>query len=155
MKSVGTYQKRQVFWFDYKQGQLNQLPEANWLCLATSDIDPNDQKFEKFVRYSIDNGILEFKGHGRFGEKLHDIFDEIVTQMEVVENHKAISVMTTWHNNKSLANAFWDCFFATCLPDTADFDHISIICTDLQGNDRTTELKEILEQFEKGWIPEW
>lgn len=107
MTPIGTYQNRQVFWFDYDQFQLDQLPKKDWLCLATSENDPNDQKFEKFVRYIIDHGILEFKGHGEFGEKLHDLFDEIITQMEVVENHEPISVMTTWHNCKTLANTFW------------------------------------------------
>ncbi|MDX2245968.1 MAG: hypothetical protein SF052_04270 [Bacteroidia bacterium] len=154
MKLIGTYQTRQVFWFDYDQFQLDQLPQKDWLCLATSDIDPNDQKFEKFVRHSINNGILEFKGHGEFGEKLHDLFDEIMTQMEVIENHKPISVMTTWHNDETLADTFWDCFFVTCLPETADLGNISIICTDMKGNNRTYELKTILERFEKGWIPE-
>ena len=154
MKSIATYQSRQVFWFDYEQFDLNQLPKKDWLCLATSDIDPNDQKFERLVRHSIETGILEFKGHGKFGEKLHDIFDEIMTQMEVVENHQLISVMTTCHNDESLADTFWQCFFATCLPETADLDNISIICTDLIGNDRSNELKKILERFENGWIPE-
>jgi hypothetical protein len=154
MKLIGTYQTRQVFWFDYDQFKLEQLPIKDWLCLATSDIDPNDDKYEKFVRYSIDNGILEFKGHGQFGEKLHEIFDEIVTQMEVVENHESISVMTTWHNDETLADTYWQCFFATCLPETADLDNISIICTDIKGNDRSEELELILTRFEEGWIPE-
>lgn len=154
MKPIGTYQTHQVFWFDYDQFQLEQLPTKNWVCLATSDIDPNDEKFEKFVRHSIDSKILEFKGHGKFGEKLHDLFDETMTQMEIVENHGPISVMTTWHNDKTLADTLWDFFFATCLPETADLDSISIICTDLKGNDRTSELKKILDRFEGGWIPE-
>ena len=154
MKPIGTYQTRQVFWFDYIKLQVDQLPTKNWLCLAISDIDPIDEKFERFVRHSIDKGILEFKGHGQFGEKLHDIFDEIVTQMEVVENHEPISVMTTWHNDETLADTFWQCFFATCLPETADLDNISIICTDIEGKDRKSELKEILERFEDGWIPD-
>jgi hypothetical protein len=120
MKLIGTYQTRQVFWFDYGQFQLEELPTKDWLCLATSDIHPNDQKFEKFIRHSIDHGILEFKGHGEFGVELHDLFDETMTHMEIVENHEPISVMTTWHNDETLADTFWDCFFATCLPETAD-----------------------------------
>ena len=154
MKQIGTYQTRQVFWFDYGSFQLDQLPKKDWLCLATSDIDPNHQKFEKFVRHSIDHGILEFKGHGESGKKLHDLFDETIAQMEVFENHSPISVITTWHNNETLADAFWDCFFATSLPETADWDNIAIICTDIIGDDRTSELKIILQRFEQGWIPE-
>ncbi len=154
MKSIGTYQTRQLYWFDFDEFQLDQLPKKDWVCLATSDFDPNNEKFEEFVRYSIDNGILEFKGHGKFGEKLHDIFDEIVTHMEVIEEHNPISVMTTWHNDETIANTFWDCIFATCLPETADLDKITIICTNINGVDRSLELEAILDKFEQGWIPE-
>ena len=154
MKLIGTYQNRTVFWFDYDEFNLDQLPEKDWLCLATSDIDPNDKKFEEYVRHSIEHGILEFKGHGKFGEKLHDIFDEIVVQMEVVENHDPISIMTTCHNDETLADAFWQCFFVTCLPETADLDNISIVCTDLKGIDRSNELRDIIDRFETNWIPD-
>lgn len=154
MKPIGTYQTRQVFWFDYYQFQLDQLPKKNWLCLATSDIDPNDEKYERFVRHSIDNGILEFKGHGEFGEKLHDIFDEIMVDIEISKNIGTIDIATTCHNDETLADTFWQCFFATTLPTRADLDNISIVCTDLKGTNRTSELSKILERFEDGWIPE-
>jgi hypothetical protein len=154
MKEIGTYQSRKVYWFNYNQFQLDQLPTKNWLCLATSDIDPNDEKFEKFVRYGIDNGILEFKGHGLFGEKLHDLFDEIMVDIEISKSLNTIDIATTWHNDETLADAFWQCFFVTTLPTRADLDNISIVCTDIEGNDRITELKGILKRFENGWIPD-
>ena len=154
MNPIGTYQNRKVYWFDYDQFQLDQLPTKNWVCLATSDIDPNDEKYEKFVRHSIDNEILEFKGHGEFGEKLHDLFDKIMVDIEISKNLDTIDITTTWHNNETLADTFWECFFATTLPIRADPDNISIVCTDLKGNNRTTELKGILERFKKGWIPD-
>jgi hypothetical protein len=154
MKLIGTYQSRKVFWFDYDQFQLDQLPKKDWLCLATSDIDPNNDKYEKFVRHSITNEILEFKGHGNFGEKLHDIFDEIMVDIEISDKVDFIDIATTWHNNETLADAFWQCFFATTLPVRADLDNISIVCADLKGTNRTNELKEILGRFENGWIPD-
>jgi hypothetical protein len=154
MNRIGTYQTRKVYWFDYDQFQLDQLPTKDWICLATSDIDPNDEKYEKFVRHAIDNGILEFKGHGKFGEKLHGIFDEIMVDIEISKNLDIIDIATTWHNDETLADTFWECFFATTLPNRADLNNISIICTDIKGNDRTTELKGILKRFENGWIPE-
>jgi hypothetical protein len=146
MKEIGTYQSRKVYWFNYNQFQLDQLPTKNWLCLATSDIDPNDEKFEKFVRYGIDNGILEFKGHG--------LFDEIMVDIEISKSLNTIDIATTWHNDETLADAFWQCFFVTTLPTRADLDNISIVCTDIEGNDRITELKGILKRFENGWIPD-
>jgi len=154
MNPIGTYQTRQVFWFEYQQFQLEKLPTKDWVCLMTSDVRPDPVQFEKFVRHSIDNGILEFKAHGQFGENLHDSFDEIEVEMEVLEKHNPIDVMTTWHSNESLADTFWQCFFATCLPETADFDNISIVCADLTGTDRSKELKGFIERFENGWLPD-
>lgn len=74
--------------------------------------------------------------------------------MEVVENHEPISIMTTGHDDETLADTFWQCFFATCLPATADLENVSIICTDLKRNDKSNALKKVLEQFQHGWIPE-
>ena len=154
MKLIGTYQTRKVFWFDYDQFQLDQLPTKDWLCSAISDVDPNDAKYRKFVQYSIENDILEFKGFGKFGEQLHDIFDEIIIDLEISNNFDTIDIATTWHINETLADTFWQCFFATTLPMRADLDNISIFCTDIKGGDRTNQLKEFLERFENGWIPE-
>lgn len=143
-----------MFWFDYDQFQLELLPTRDWLCLATSDINPNDERYEIFVRHSIDNGILEFKGHGSFGERLQDIFDEIMVDIEISKNIDIINIPTTSHDDETLADVFWQCFFATTLPEKADLDNISIVCMDIQVNDRSEELKSILARFEKGWIPE-
>ncbi|MBK6475166.1 MAG: hypothetical protein IPF95_10730 [Flavobacteriales bacterium] len=154
MKPIGTYSARRVFWFDYDKFQLDQLPTKNWLCLATSDIEPNKDRFEEFIRHSIDHGILEFKGHGQFGERLHDIFDEIMVDIEISRKVDFIDIGTTCHNGETLADAFWQCFFATALPVTADMDNISIVCTDIEGTDRSNEMELILGRFEKGWIPE-
>ncbi|MCB0380151.1 MAG: hypothetical protein KDD24_02765 [Flavobacteriales bacterium] len=154
MKRIGKYQNRQIFWFDYGQFKLEELPKTDWLCLATSDINPNDEKFERFVRYSIDNGILEFKGHGEYGEKLHDIFDETMVDIEITNGIETIDIATTWHNDETFADAFWQCFFATTLPTRTNYEIISIICTDLKGVNRTKEIVEILKRFENGWIPD-
>jgi len=73
--------------------------------------------------------------------------------MEVVESHSETEVMTTWHNDESLANSFWQCFFATCLPETTNYEKLKIVCTDLDGIDRKDELAHYLSQFKQGWIP--
>src|SRR5690606_21888152 len=127
-----------------------QLPDKNWVCLAIADNQPDTDKFDKFVRTSISRDILEFKGHGQFGEKLHDLFDETMVIMETVEDHSEIDVMTTWHNDETLADTFWQCFFATCLPETADLENIKVICTDLDGISRVDELKGYIKEFELG-----
>jgi hypothetical protein len=148
MELLGIYQTRLVYWFDYNKYQLEELPIKGWLCIAISDTKPNDQKFENFVRYSIVRGIFEFKGFGQLGEMLHDIFDEIMIAMEVIENHDPISVVTTWHDEETIEDTLRECLFTPCLHEKADMSNISIVVTDLNGNNRSTEIKGILERLE-------
>lgn len=152
MDRVGKYFGRQVYWLDYRDSS-DQLPDKDWICLAISNSQPDPDTFDKFVRASIKKGVHEFKGHGKFGELLHDLFDETMVFMETDEAHPEIDVMTTWHNDESLADTFWQCFFVTCLRDNADFDKVSIVCTDLDGVNRTEELKNYIQEFEIGWLP--
>lgn len=152
MKTIGEYQGRKVLWLENIH-ETNSLPEKDWLCLAIANSEPDFKVFENFVRKSISKNILEFKGHGEFGEKLHDIFDETMVEMEVIENHNSINTMTTWHTDETLANTFWESFFATCLPEKTDLDNVKIVCVDLDGKERIDELKLYLQEFEKGWLP--
>lgn len=152
MQNIGNYYERQVYWLDYDNFS-NELPDKDWVCLAIANIEPNADKFDKFVRTSISKNMLEFKGHGKFGEKLHDLFDETMVVMETMENQSEIGVMTTWHHDEIIAETFWQCFFATCLPETADPNNIKIICTDLDGVNRAEELKRYIKEFELGWLP--
>jgi len=154
MRLIVAYFSRKVYWFDYDRFNLDQLPKDNWLCFATSDKKPNTNKFKQFVKCGIQNNILEFKGHGKYGEELHDLFDQVMIDLELSENLNYIDIATTCHNDESYADAFWQCFFATTLPVRADLDDISIVCMDLNGKDRSVELKGIIDRFEKGWIPE-
>tara|TARA_R110000796_G_scaffold71409_2_gene161965 strand:+ start:16903 stop:17178 length:276 start_codon:yes stop_codon:yes gene_type:complete len=78
--------------------------------MTSSESKPELDKFNRFTRAAIKSGVLEFKGHGKFGELLHDWFDETMVIMEAIENHSEIEVMTTWHNDESLAGTFWQCF---------------------------------------------
>ena len=127
------------------------MPKNDWICLAiSSELKPSYDKFDRFTRDAIKNGILEFKGHGEFGELLHDWFDET---MVIMENHSELEVMTTWHKGKSLADTFWQCFFATCLPEATDYERLKLVCTDLDGIDRKEELANYIILFEDGWLP--
>jgi hypothetical protein len=153
MQFIDNYYDRKVFWVDYNES-LNLLPDNDWVCFVIANKEPDIDCFDQFVRMAISKNVLEFKAHGRFGEKLHDLFDETIVVMEVMEGFSEIEVMTTWHNDETLADAFWQCFFATCLPDNADFNNIKIICTDLDGINRSEELASYIKKFELGWLPD-
>ena len=152
MVQVGTYWNRKVLWCEFHELLTDAIPNEDWLVFMLSDSEPDSEKFDVFVRSSIDKNILEFKAGGLKGELLHDLFDENMVDKEMKEN-KQYSVMTTWHNGESVADIFWQCFGATCLPETTDYDNISILCTDLDGVNRAEELKDYLTRFEEGWLP--
>ena len=152
MIPIGKYFNKQVFWLDYDNFD-DQLPNKDWACLAIANNQPDTDKFDKFVRKSILKNIKEFKGYGQFGEKIHDLFDETMVQMEAIENHSAIDIITTWHNDETLADTFWQCLFTTYLPETVGFGNIKIICTDLDKLNRVDELKNYIKEFELGWLP--
>ena len=155
MTEIGTYYDRKVFWTNYSELLNGNMPKSDWICLFTSsNRKPNYDEFDNFTRKSISNGLLEFKGHGIYGELLHDLFDETVSIMLAIENHPEIETMTTWHNDETFADVFWQCFFATCLPDETDYENLKIVCTDLDGINRKEELIEYLNRFENGWLPE-
>ncbi|GAB5551779.1 MAG: hypothetical protein Sapg2KO_13700 [Saprospiraceae bacterium] len=87
MEEIKTYQNRKVVWMDYNELLVGEMPKSDWICLATSsESKPDADKFDRFTRDALKNGILEFKGHGKFGELLHDWFDETMVIMETMEN---------------------------------------------------------------------
>ena len=155
MTELGTYHNRKVIWTNYSELLNGNMPKSDWICLFTSSKSkPNYDEFDNFTRKSISNGLLEFKGHGIYGELLHDWFDETASIMVTMEKHPEIETMTTWHNDETLADVFWQCFFATCLPDETNYENLKVICIDLDGINRKQELAEYLERFKKGWLPE-
>ena len=153
MTKIGSLQGRTVYWIDYSKFDFSNLPKENWLCMARCDKKPDLKKFESFVSKSIDHQILEFKGFGAFGEYLHHYFDDAIIETHT-NSDKYLDIATTCHTDETYADTFWQCFFATTLTGCTDFDNITIVCTDLDGNNRSEELKEYLNKFREGWIPE-
>lgn len=154
MELIGTYQGRKTYWWDFDKFEFAKLPTSDWLCLAIANEYPNEKLFNKFAEACIRKNISEFKGQGFFGEQLHHLFDLTMIDIELKENIKPFEIMTTWHNDEILADVFWQCHFATCLPETTNYDNISIVCTSLSGQNKTTSLKSYIEKFKKGWIPD-
>ena len=62
--------------------------------------------------------------------------------------------MLTGDNETVLANLFWECFCVTCLPVSTDYEKLKIICTDLDRQDRKKEIQNLIEKFNKGWLPD-
>ena len=152
MEKIAEYFGRQILWLDYNNF-TNQLPDKDWICLAISNSEPDPELFNNFVRVAVSKGILEFKGHGQFEKKLYDLFDQTVAAMQAQEGKNKINVISTRQNDQTLAQTFWQCFFATGPLKTTALENIKIVCVDIDGVNRREELKSYIKEFELGWLP--
>ena len=157
MEFLGEHRRCKVYWLDFFEKNFPDLPNENWLCFAMSENDPYQEPqkelISKFCKISIEKGIYEFKAFGSQSSKLDDFFVREVVEYDEKTNQD-LHVMTTCHDDESLANAFWGCFYATCLPDEADYDNLKLVCTHFENIDKKAELKDYLERFNEGWLPE-
>src|SRR5215475_132025 len=120
MEYLGQHSGRKVYWWEFSEKTLEELPDTNWICFAISDKNPFQNEkincIRTFVKTCIDKNLLEFKAFGKYSSDLDDFFDiQVVLELEKGMG-KDIFIMTTWHDKDSLADAFWQCFYATCLP---------------------------------------
>jgi hypothetical protein len=132
------------------------LPDINWFCcaIANNDFDNTDNStVESFVRTAIDRGILSWHGLGQFGKKLHLTFDLVMVKMEIDENHPEIDVCTVGNNDTDIADGFWGCYGAPCLPERTDYYTAKLICVSFDGQDYRKELNYLITKFNDGWLP--
>lgn len=154
IEKIGKHFDRNVFYLDFNNYPENVLSIKNWVCFAICNHNINKQKFGRFTVNAINNGLLEFKAQGKLGENLHGEFDEVMVDLEISENRPYIDICTTGDNDTDLANAFWECFYASLLPERTDWDNVNIVCTNIDGKDYKDSLINLLIKFDKGWIPE-
>lgn len=155
MEYLGEHFSRKVYWWNFSEKNYDELPDSNWVCFAIEDGLPDEEIFERFVKASVRKNILEFKVFGKLSAHLDTWFDSAIVKMKIKEYlSEKVFVMTTWHDKETLANAFWQCFGATCLPDETDYDNIKIVCFHFDNIDKRDELKTYLEKFNEGWLPE-
>ncbi len=144
---------RETFYLEIEDDYRDKLPVSNWVCFAIANEKPDEKVLSDFIRTSINNDLFEFKAFGLYGEHLHTAFDLEITKMEVDEGHPEIEIMTTGSNDTDLANAFWENYGATCLPDRGDYDNIKIICVNLDKKDYSMKLSKLLRRFNRKWLP--
>lgn len=153
MEFLGEYNNRKAYWWNYSKDNLADIYEGNWIVFALETVLPDFISFEKFANRALDCGILEFKAFGIHSSELDDWFDEIVVFRNEYDSQK-FDVMTTWHTNETVADAFWQCFHATCISDEMINENLQILCFHFNIQDQSEELKMYLQKFKQGWIPE-
>jgi hypothetical protein len=154
MKYIGKHFNRKTYYLNLDGDYKSLIPANNWVCFMIANEKPDENKLDAFIRFSIEKNLSEFKAQGKFGDYLHNFFDETMVQMEVIENHTEINTMTTGNNDTDLPNTFWEAYGATCLPEDTDYDNIKIICVSFDKKDYSDELSELLIKFNNGWLPE-
>jgi hypothetical protein len=155
MELIGQHKTNLVYYFLPNGEPFDILPKENWVCLGIANREFDKPFFDQFIKHSIYSGLLEFKGQGTFGEKLHDWFDEEVVNLEVIEEYPETGVMTTWYSGEQndLANATWSCFYAQILPEGTEAAETKVLCIPFDGLDYKQELTTIIERLNSGWIP--
>jgi len=151
---IGIHFSKTVYYIELEKHYSEPLPIDNWVCFAISNHDFDIYQFETFSKNAISNGLLEFKAQGTMGESLHHQFDEIMVRLEINEGKPFINICTTGDNDSDLANAFWECFYASTIPEDADWENINIVCVSVDGMDYKQELESLKVKFETGWIPD-
>ena len=155
MEHCGKHLGRTVYYLCLDSEAIGAVDKLdNWICFAiASGQYPADEAVE-FIRHALMGGMLEFKAQGAHGEDMHDLCDATMVSMEVDEGYPFSDVVTTGNADTDLANAFWECFFATALPDRADYDDLNVVCVSIDGADYRSELEGLLARFVDGWIPD-
>ena len=69
-----------------------------------------------------------------------------MVDLEVKEGIE-IDICTSGDNEDPLAEVFWNCFYATALPARTDYNGLYVVCTDLNGSDRSLEFRQYMLQF--------
>lgn len=156
MEFLGKHKTNEVYYFVPGREPLEDLPKENWVCLGIANGEFDQSLFDKFIKHSAYSGLMEFKGVGVFGEKLHDGFDEQIVYLEVVEEYPVTEVMTSWYNEgeSQFANAVWGCFHANVFPEGTDEAKTKLICVPFDGLDYKEQLATVLGRLNEGWIPD-
>ena len=157
MEYLGKHFFSKAYYLELSNNFEKEIPDKNWYVFVISNKKYDDSKgslFEKFMRTSLNKGLLAFQGQGKFGGKLHGSADSVIVDMIVNEGRKELEeVMTNGDDKTNLANGFWDAFFAAGLPESVDYENVKLVCISLDGKNYKNELKKLIEKFKKGWLP--
>ena len=123
----------------------------NWLFVSLVETE-NSNILDEIARKIIDNDVCYACCIGTSGEKLHDLIDEnlVIRETEIeklyLPNHQ---VMTTWH--KDTAEGLWFASYSA-FHETELIE--KIFCLDIGKNSKKVEIVELIDKFNKGYIPE-
>jgi hypothetical protein len=82
------------------------------LFLAWDATDKTPQELMSFFRPLVERGLVYFCAWGSNCEAVHDAVDRCDIEKGPETRHADYIVMTTWHADESLEEAFW--FFKVC-----------------------------------------
>ena len=128
------------------------LPESIWLLAAF--VETHDTNIlDDIARKVIDKDICYACCIGTFGAKLHDLIDENIVLREggIEKLHLPKHlVMTTWHED--ITEGLWFAAFAA-FHETAPIP--KIFCLDIGMNSYKDKIIELIDKFNKGFMPDY
>jgi len=146
MIPLGSYSGRKVLWVPYEELLRGYVPPGNWICMAISNGGLDEAAFSRWAEFACKNNLLYFWGQGKEGERLHLLFDLAMVDVEIKEGID-IDVCTSGDSEEPLKEVLWQCFYATALPERTDYDSLFVVCTDMNGSDRSEELSQYMREF--------
>lgn len=145
---------RETFYFEINKFFDEKFPLSNWICFTIADEKPSKKLLSEFIRKCVEQDLFEFKSYGKFADYIHNFFDIKIVEMEANEGDIEIETITTGSDDVDLANAFWECYCATSLPNRADYDNVKIVCVNFDKKNYALELSDLIKKFNQGWIPD-
>ena len=153
METLGYINEREILFQKHDVGinWSRNLPESNWLLAAFVEIDDTNI-LDEIARKVIDKAVCYACCIGAFGEKMHDMIDEnlVIREVEIEKLHlPKHQVMTTWHKN--ISNGLWFAAFSA-FHETGPIE--KIYCLDIGKVSNKAEVLELIDKFNKGFLPE-
>ncbi len=153
MEKLGYINEREVLYqkHDLEINWSEFLPDSNWLFVGLVESD-NSNILDEIARKMIDKNVCYACCIGTFGEKMHDLIDEnlVIRETEIeklhLPNHQ---VMTTWH--KDIPDGLWFASYSA-FHETELIE--KIFCLDIGKDSKKVEIVELIDKFNKGYIPE-
>lgn len=153
MEYIGNINDREILYqkHDLEVNWSKFLPDSNWLFVGLVESD-NSNILDEIARKMIDKDVCYACCIGTFGEKMHDLIDEnlVIRETEIeklhLPNHQ---VMTTWH--KDITDGLWFASYSA-FHETKLIE--KIFCLDIGKDSKKIEILELIDKFNKGFIPE-
>jgi hypothetical protein len=114
------------------------------LVVLNDDQIPNSASVLTFAENALEAGARTIFCAGTAGEKVHDIFDEVISENETRYWPEPDDVIiTTWHPDETLDDVLWQAFTIGTSVDRFEADTPPVVACLLSKDPRVAEIEEM------------